>query len=131
MEGTFGRSSLGLCRRATTKPLIGLNGKSWILVFALLTSNHPIDQLSKEPHLGLGSFNSLGSRMIDITLFDCFPWMDLVTCMKTSGDFGPTSAGRAWTSEDFGFTSSETMWLLESLILIEHNPPMLDDLECQ
>ncbi|CAL9000587.1 unnamed protein product [Prunus brigantina] len=57
--------------------------------------------------------------------------MDLVTCMKTSRDFGPTSVSRAWTSEDFGLTSSETMWLPESLILIEHNPPMLGDLEFQ
>ncbi|CAL9003922.1 unnamed protein product [Prunus brigantina] len=67
MEGTFGPSSFGLRRRATTKPLIVLNGKSWIVVFALLTSNQPIDRPSKEPPLGLGMFQ------IDITLFDCFP----------------------------------------------------------
>ncbi|CAL8992697.1 unnamed protein product [Prunus brigantina] len=48
--------------------------------------------------------SSLGTFQIDITLFDCFPWMDVVTCMKTSGGFGPTSAGRAWTSEDLDLT---------------------------
>ncbi|KAI5312892.1 hypothetical protein L3X38_042066 [Prunus dulcis] len=51
-------------RRATTKPLTGLNGKGWIVVFALLTSNQPINRPSKEPPLGLGSFTSSGSKMV-------------------------------------------------------------------
>ncbi|CAL2272188.1 unnamed protein product [Prunus armeniaca] len=49
---------------ATTKPLTGLNGKCWIVVFTLLTSNQPIDRPSKEPPIGLGSFTSSGSRMV-------------------------------------------------------------------
>ncbi|CAL2238160.1 unnamed protein product [Prunus armeniaca] len=53
-----------LRRRATTKPLNGLNGKGWIIVFVLLNSNQPIDRPSKEPPLGLGSFTSLESRMV-------------------------------------------------------------------
>ncbi|CAL9020095.1 unnamed protein product, partial [Prunus brigantina] len=28
--------------------------------------------------------SSLGLFQIDIILFDCFPWMDLVTCITTS-----------------------------------------------
>ncbi|KAI5340662.1 hypothetical protein L3X38_019936 [Prunus dulcis] len=60
----FGPSSFKLLGRATTKPLIGLNGKGWIVVFALLISNQPIDRPCKEPHLGLGSFTSSGSRMV-------------------------------------------------------------------
>ncbi|CAL2245640.1 unnamed protein product [Prunus armeniaca] len=60
MEGTYGPSSLGLHRRATTKPLIGLNGKSWIVVFELLTSNQLVDRPSKEPPFSLGSFTFSG-----------------------------------------------------------------------
>ncbi|CAL8169538.1 unnamed protein product [Prunus armeniaca] len=56
----------GLRRRATTKPLTGLNGKGWIVVFTLLTSNQQIDRPSKEPPIGLGSFTSSGSRMTRI-----------------------------------------------------------------
>lgn len=43
-------------------------------VFALLTSNQTIDRPSKEPPLGLGSFSSLRSRMIELcmTIFRIF-----------------------------------------------------------
>ncbi|KAI5343009.1 hypothetical protein L3X38_010885 [Prunus dulcis] len=64
IEGVFGPSCSRLRRRATTKPLTGLNGKGWIVMFALLTSNQPIDQPSKEPPLDLGSFTSSQSRMV-------------------------------------------------------------------
>ncbi|PQM33559.1 hypothetical protein Pyn_10322 [Prunus yedoensis var. nudiflora] len=96
----------------------------WLPKFARLIRMGSLD--CKSDHLIL-SF--LGMFQIDIILFDCFPWMDLVTCMKTSGGFGPTFAGQAWTFEDLDLTSGETMWLPESLILIEHNPSMLGDLE--
>ncbi|CAL8152370.1 unnamed protein product [Prunus armeniaca] len=65
-EGVLGPSSCRLRRHATTKPLTGLNGKGRIVVFALLTSNQPIDQPSKEPPLSLGSFTSSESRMTRI-----------------------------------------------------------------
>ena len=37
-------------------------------VFALLTFNQTIDRPSKEPPLGLGSFSSLRSRMIELCM---------------------------------------------------------------
>ncbi|KAL6289750.1 hypothetical protein ACE6H2_007260 [Prunus campanulata] len=98
----------------------------WLSKFAELIRMRSL--YCKSDHLIL---SSLGMFQIDTTLFDCFPWMDLVTCIKTSGGFGPTFAGWAWTSEDLGLISGETMWLLESLILTEHNPSMVGDLEFQ
>ncbi|PQM35225.1 hypothetical protein Pyn_22686 [Prunus yedoensis var. nudiflora] len=78
----------------------------------------------KSEHLIL---SSLGMFQIDITLFDC----SLDGSRHVHENIRRFWAYFRGSGLDLRglLTSDETMWLPEFLILIEHNPPMLGDLE--